>query len=274
MSHYGRDDVAQLEEQIIDPHQLTEHTHTVILLHGRGSTVAEFVSGLEATTDPEDRNLFQLLPTIRWVFPQSEMRTTARPPVECIPQWYDNWNISQQRPELQIMGLRESVASLRAIAKREADRLGGRWERVVIGGYSQGASAAAHTLLNLSADGEGEQRLGGLMVFGSVMAFPGKSLAETRAVLELDGVPSGDEVVRNAPVLWQHCLDDKNVKVKYGRELRDSFRGFGSQLTAKEYRKGGHWLNSPEGVGDVVTWLKEHVVHTSGPAEEQTTNQE
>ncbi|KAK0714518.1 hypothetical protein B0H67DRAFT_578358 [Lasiosphaeris hirsuta] len=74
MQYHNRVDGAQLEEQIIDPHPLSEHMHTTILLHGRGSTAAEFVAGLEATTDSEDRNLVQLLPTIRWVFPQSEMQ--------------------------------------------------------------------------------------------------------------------------------------------------------------------------------------------------------
>ncbi len=250
-----------LEVQVIDPRPLSNHTHTVVFLHGRSSTAAEFADDLQDTsisTDSEGHNLVQLFPSIRWVLPQSELRTTARPPIECIPQWYDSWNNSHHRPELQIAGLRESVASIRATVKREADLLGGRWERVVLAGLSQGAATAAHTLLNLTVDGD-EQRLGGLMAFCSVMPFPGRSLAETRAVLELDGVPSGDEVVRNTPVLWEHCLDDN---IKYGRELRDSFLNFGSQVTCKEYRKGGHWLKSPEGIEDAVAWLKEHVVHS------------
>lgn len=189
-------------------------------------------------------------------------------------QWFDTWDITNlsDREELQIQGLKESVASIRAIVKREADLLDGQWDRVVLAGVSQGGATAAHTLFNLAVKplrpemtGEikSKPRLGGLMTFCSRMPFPGRSLADTRAILDLDGVPGDDQVIRNTPVLWQHCDDDPLVRIDYGRQLRDALLRFGAQVTWKEYPEGGHWIQSPDGVEDAAAWFTEYVLRGS-----------
>jgi predicted esterase len=78
-------------------------------------------------------------------------------------------------------------------------------------------------------------------------------------VLGLEGVPDSDEVVRNTPVLLEHCVDDPLVLLENGRVLRDTLRGFGAQVEWKEYPKGGHWFNSPAGVDDAVEFLNCHL---------------
>ena len=174
-------------------------------------------------------------------------------------------NDFSEHEELQAIGLRESVTSTRRILASEATILGGQWDRLVLAGISQGAATSVHTLLNLSlppaVDGQLlPQRLGAFLGFSCRMPFPGRSLAETRKVLHLESVPDTDEVLRNTPVLLEHCIDDPLVLVGKGRDLRDTLQGFGTQVTWKEYPNGGHWFNSPLGIDDAVEFLNNHVL--------------
>ncbi len=92
------------------------------------------------------------------------------------------------------------------------------------------------------------------------MPFPGPTLAETRKILSLDAPPSDNEVLRNTPVLLEHCADDPLVPVRMGHALRDTLRRFGAQVEWVEYPDGGHWFNSRAGVDDVVRFLNKYLV--------------
>lgn len=162
------------------------------------------------------------------------------------------------REEHQAIGLRESVTCIRTLLSSEAAVLENRCENLVLAGISQGAATSVHTLLNLSLP-PGVARLGAFLGFSCRMPFPGRSLVETRKVLNLEGVPETDEVVRNTPILLEHCVDDPLVLVGNGRGLRDSLRGFGAQVTWKEYPDGGHWFHSPDGINDAVAFLQEQL---------------
>ena len=239
------------------------HTHTVIFLHGRGDTAKQFASSLAHSTDSHNRTLQEIFPSFRWVFPQAEIRECTAFHGDKISQWFDIWNVQNfsEREELQAIGLRESVASIRSLLSSEATILGGQWDRLVLAGISQGGATSVHTLLALSlppaVEGQPEvpRRLGAFLGFSCRMPFPGRSLTETRRVLALDNVPDTDEVIRNTPMLLEHCVDDPLVLVGNGRDLRDTLRGFGARVTWKEYPKGGHWFNSPAGIDDAVEFL-------------------
>jgi len=179
------------------------------------------------------------------VFPQAETRQCAAFPGEKMSQWFDIWNVNNfaEKEELQAVGLRESVASIRQVLVNEAALLGGCWNRIVLAGISQGAATSVHILLNLNLPSprEGQQaprRLAAFLGFSCRMPFPGRTLADTRKVLELDGAPDDDEILRNTPVLLEHCVDDPLVLVENGRGLRDTLKAFGAQVTWKEYPDG------------------------------------
>lgn len=242
------------------------HTHTVIFLHGRGDTAANFVDMIQGALTSRLQSLMDTFPTFRWVFPQSEIRPVASSSPERWSQWFDVWNTRDfsDREGLQAEGLRESVASVRRIVRREAEQLGGRWDRVILAGIDQGGSVAVHTLLNLDlADlssgapptPPGCKRLGALLAFSSRMPFPGGTVAETREVLSLENVPESDEAILNTPMLLEHNIDDPLALVGWGRNLRDQLISFGAQVTWKEYSEGGHWFNSPTGMDDVKYYL-------------------
>lgn len=190
------------------------------------------------------------------------------------PQWYDAWDAADPaaHEDLQRDGLRESVEAVRRVLAAEARTLGGRWDRVLLGGIGQGAATAAHALLNLDipagpdgdvGDDDGRAaakgpRLGGFMGFSGMMPFAGRSLADTRAVLGLwegGGGEGGGDVVANTPVLLEHSAHDARLPAALGRALRDTLAGLGAAVEWCEYADGGHWLNSPRGIDDVEAFL-------------------
>ncbi|KAF9876896.1 phospholipase carboxylesterase [Colletotrichum karsti] len=205
-----------LPQTIIPPS--TTHTHTVIFLHGRGDNAHTFSQSLQYSTDSRDRTLADAFPSFRWVFPQAETSAPAAFPRDKVPQWFDVWNVSDfsDREELQAAGLRESVSAVREIIVAEAEMLGGRYDRVVLAGISQGAATGVHTILKLGLP-DGRERIGAFMGFSCRMPFPGRTLKDTRAVLGLGDVPEDDGLLRRTPMLLEHCVDDPLVLVGNGR---------------------------------------------------------
>lgn len=49
-----------------------QHTHTIILLHGRDSTASEFASEFFESQASDDLTLPETFPSIKWVFPSSK----------------------------------------------------------------------------------------------------------------------------------------------------------------------------------------------------------
>ncbi|KAI0399830.1 phospholipase/carboxylesterase family protein [Xylaria palmicola] len=244
-----------------DPAPPHNHTHTVVFLHGRGDRATSFADALTRWRDSRDRSLAEAFPTFRFVFPQAPTRKiAAAPESQGCPQWFDVWNVRDfaVHEDLQVSGLREVVPAMRALLAAEAARLGGRWDRVVLAGISMGAATGAHLLFNL------DRPLGAFMGFCGRCPFAGRSLAQMREVLGLPDVPAHDAVLRETPVLLEHCVHDPLVLVQNGRQLRDTLLGFGAEVTWREYSEGGHWFKSPEGMDDVVAFLEAYVLKKTG----------
>lgn len=238
---------------------LARHTHTVVFLHGRGDNARNLSVSLAYSQDSRDRALPDAFPSFRWVFPQAPMRKCASGP-QSMFQWFDTWSVQDltYREELQAEGLKEVVPAIRDILADEAALLGGRWDKVILAGISMGAATGAHTLLNLDVPAEGGGRLGALLGFSGRCPFTGRSLVDIRKVLDLEGVPDHDNVLRNTPVMLQHCIDDPLIIIQNGRNLRDTLMESGAQVDWREYPTGGHWFNSPQGIDDAVEFLGKH----------------
>lgn len=265
-----------LAQHIIPP--LKQHTHTVVFLHGRGDSARPFAESLSYSLDSRNYTLFEAFPSFRWVFPQSQIRDCAAQPGDKWSQWFDVWDTRNltEREELQAVGLRESVASIRRIIMAEIAALGGHADRLILAGISQGAATATHTFLNLDLSSQpgsdGAQptnppHLAAFLGFSCRMPFAGRTLAETRRILGLDGTPAADDdsVIRHTPVLLEHCSDDGTVPVSHGHTLRDTLRGFGADVTWREYPDGGHWFRSPTGIDEAIAFINEHVLKRAIP---------
>jgi predicted esterase len=175
------------------------------------------------------------------------------------------WNVQDfaDNAEIQIEGLKEVIPPLRRIIASEAEALGGRWDRIILAGISMGAATSVHLLFNLNVPQSGGGRLGAFLGFSCRCPFVGLSLPEMRDVLKLDDVPDHADVLRNTPMLLEHCVDDPLVLLQNGMMLRDTLRGFGANVEWKEYADGGHWFNSPRGMDDAIEFLNKHVVEES-----------
>ena len=273
------------EFEFLDYPARTSHTHTIVFLHGRGDNARNFAASLAWSPDSRGRVLPEIFPSFRWVFPQAKMIKRVAWPNDVWSQWFDVYNTNNflDREELQAEGLRNSVAGIRKILAREAVTLGGRWDRIILAGISQGAATSVHTLFNLNLDGvepvpgdsaqDRPRGLGAFLGFSCRLPFPGRSLAETRKILDLEDVPEHDDVLRNTPILLEHCADDPLVYVGKGRDLRDSLTGLGARVTWKEYPDGGHWFNAPVGIDDVVEFLNRTVLVSASIDNEENSSQ-
>ncbi|KAL1892325.1 hypothetical protein Sste5346_007063 [Sporothrix stenoceras] len=246
------------------------HTHTVVFLHGRGDTAKNFARTAGYSWGSDNKPLYGAFPCFRWIFPQAPVRRCANGN-GIMHQWFDTWSTADfsEREELQVFGLQEIVPAIRLILAAEAERLGGRWDKVILAGISMGGATSAHTIFNLAipppppgsviAADHKLNRLGALMTFSSRCPYVSRPLEELRTILGLPDVPDNAEVLKNTPMLLEHCTDDDLVPISTGHALRDTMLRFGAQVTWKEYPDGGHWFNAPSGIDDAVAFLKKHL---------------
>ncbi|RBR24366.1 uncharacterized protein FIESC28_02856 [Fusarium coffeatum] len=252
---------------IVDP--VTEHTHTAILLHGRGSNGPEFAQELfEETLFPDGSSLAQKLPSWKWVFPSSrELWSEAFQ--EDMPAWFEAHSLTDitARQGVQIPGIKESSEYVKTITNDEIAKLDGASERVVLGGISQGGAIAMWTLLSQS-----EMSFGAF--FGTNTWLPlfsslrdsmshGAEMSEDEGVVflaEMLGSPPSQYQTpnRSTRVFLGHGTDDAYVDVELGRQARDVLTQVGYSVEWKEYTGAeleGHWIKAPEELEDLLEFL-------------------
>lgn len=237
------------------PAQL-EHTHTIIFLHGRDSTAAEFAEELFESQASDDRTLPEIFPTIKWVFPASKMRNSARFNSD-MSQWFDMWSIEEpsEKEEIQLEGIKESVAEILSIIRSEAELASP--ERIILAGISQGCATAIHALLY------GGVRLGGFIGISSWLPLKDKvaapaanslmndRLAQFRTLYDVDvdtyrvtDLPDisniEGESALDTPIFLCHSQDDEVVPIKNGMELYSTLQDLGMKATWRSYEDGGH----------------------------------
>jgi predicted esterase len=250
-----------------DPHihePTAAHTHTIVFLHGRGGTGLDFSEELfETPTTLTGQSLQLTLPSVRWVFPTAKTSyTTAFQ--ETLPSWFDVYSLTDPdaRQELQSPGLRETVIHVLDLLDHEVARLGGRADKVLLGGMSQGMAVALHVLM------QWQGRLGGFIGCSGWMPFAGvvntignrsDVAGALQKALELHK-PAAGEVGGwwETPVFLGHGSDDAWVDVELGRNVRDVLSGFGMSVVWKEYtgaEEEGHWLKEPEEFDDILVFF-------------------
>lgn len=272
---------------IIEPQ--TSHTHTAILLHGRGSNGPEFAEDLFSSNTSQGQNLPSHFPSWRWVFPTSKDRWSAVFE-EDITAWFDVYSLTDisARQDLQTEGLRESMLYIFDQLEKEVDLLGGQAEKVVLGGMSQGMATALWTLLChpvLPRQFKWD-RLGAFIGFCGWLPFAneveenirnadGDSAADEGAHLclktsrflldsidyrEVDEDTSLDNVktLHSTPVSFVHDTDDPLVDVELARQAHRVLNRMGIHAELIEHSGAdneGHWIKEPEGFDFIVTFL-------------------
>lgn len=277
--------------QFPEPHMQaprSEHTHSAILLHGRGSDGPEFAEELFSYVTSQGKNLSESLPNFRWVFPTSGERWSARFQ-EDMPSWFDAYSLEDigAKQELQVDGLRESVLYMIDLLDREIQLVGGDPRRVYIGGISQGMATALWTLF--CAPGRFQGPLGGFLGFCGWLPYagqaedlikgfssnsagsdvPGKQRQASQMFLNVIASPdtppvneSIDLSVLSTKVFLSHGSDDNWVPVELGRQAARVLQGLNLRTECHEFTGAdgdGHWIAEPEGFDQIVTFIQKQV---------------
>ncbi len=267
---------------IIEPISDSEHTHTAIMLHGRGSNGPEFAEELAETVSADQKPLTQRFPGWRWVFPSSqELWSTAFE--EMLPAWFEAHSLTDttEREDFQMTGIRQSVAYLQSLLDEEIARLGGATEKLVIMGMSQGGAIGMWTLL---CQANLDRRFGAFVGASTWLPFAANierlvghgNGGEAATTTSNSGNPSdafvGDMMAAwsrpaaspagfgllSTPVFFGHGVDDAVVDVELGMQAQHVLSNVGFQVERREYSGAeleGHWLKAPEQIDDVAAFL-------------------
>lgn len=256
---------------IVAPRDGHDHTQTIIFLHGRDSTASEFAEEFFESQASDDRTLLDIFPGTRWVFPTAKMRNSARFETP-MSQWFDIWSVENpmERSQIQLDGLRESVEEILAIVQRESTLIAP--DRIILGGISQGCATAIHALMY------GDVQLSGFIGLSSWLPFEpgtatvpgyeswhvaGDQLRYSRKLLDSSRstTTTTDPAIAKAvsslktPVFLSHSQDDEVVLIANGKKLSDTLQKLGMSVFSKQYQDGGHWVNEPQGVDDLASFI-------------------
>ncbi|GFF80415.1 acyl-protein thioesterase 1 [Aspergillus udagawae] len=258
---------------VIPPLRNDQHTHTIILLHGRGSNGEDFGHVFIESTD-----IAQRLPTTKFIFPTASRRRST---------------VMKRIPINQCEFLRRLVDEEAKLLSNDS-AVGDGYSRIVIGGLSQGCAAAVFCLLggfpSASEYGEGkhlggyigmsgwvpvEREISGLLKMEEGNQGESKSGTEEddddpfahdtdgddvpahiqavnhiRDILGMPPFQSDADDSENAlrashlktPVFLGHGSADPSVSIDLGRRMASILSdGFGMDVTCKAYEEFGHW---------------------------------
>jgi lysophospholipase II len=268
---------------IIEPVAGKSHTHTAIMIHGRGSTGPEFADELSSTPlSGEQRS--SRFPSWRWVFPSSQPIWNSVFEEE-FPAWFEAHSLTDidARQDLQMEGITLSTQYLVVLVNEEVDRLRGACENLFICGISQGGAIGLWTLLCQASP---ERRIGGFVGASCWLPFAeairqlfrnedktsyesSKSLQVTQEargfVSSLMSNTMATLVHKDAarswldtPVLVGHGMDDAYVDPARGRQVEQVLEHLGFKVQWKEYSgaaQEGHWFKEPEQLDDITDFL-------------------
>ena len=261
-------------------HPQSTHTHTAIMLHGRGSNGSEFADDLFATRLSDNSSLATKFPGCRWVFPSSKLlwSTTFQ---EHLPAWFAAQSLTDTslRQDLQIAGIMDSCEYVQGLIEDEFNRLHGKASNLLFGGIRQGGALAMWMLLCQGADCQ----IGAFFAASTWLPFAenfervletqdkGESEATGKDTgsMEFDGLirgalqhlgskQHGTPKLPNVKVFLGHGLDDTYVDIDLGRQASHVLSRAGFDVVWKEYsgaEEEGHWLQEPNEMDDIYQFM-------------------
>ncbi|KAM0749745.1 Phospholipase/carboxylesterase [Meredithblackwellia eburnea MCA 4105] len=181
-----------------------KHTATVIFSHGLGDTAAGW--------KPVAQALNRRFPQIRWILPTAPIQPVTLNGGYKMTSWFDIKTLEPPTAGLPSdedeAGMLQSVKRISDIVAAEVDA-GIPAERIVVGGFSQGAVVALLTGLTL------ERKIAGVISFSGWLALSQKAHA-----MQTDNA-------RKLPILWGHGTSDQIVKFKWGELSVEKLRSLG-----------------------------------------------
>jgi lysophospholipase-2 len=180
-------------------------------------------------------------------------------------QWFDIWSLEnpEDRNETQVAGLTKSTSRILVLIELEARLV--PHHHIFLAGISQGCATAVYALL------QWHRPLGGFIGLNSWLPFQrqfyditkansdaGNQLRHIRAILsnEDSSNRSRSTSCLNTPILLSHCKEVQVISQAHGIALRDALLVLGFLVEWDSYEVGGHWLNEPQGIDDIVDFIQ------------------
>ncbi|KAK6352890.1 hypothetical protein TWF696_004891 [Orbilia brochopaga] len=279
-------------EPFIIPPSAT-HTHTIILLHGRGSNGPKVGAEFLASTSSTGRTLAQTFPGVKFVFPTATKRRAVQFKRMRINQWFDMYGDDQwgYREYLAVDGLQDTTALIHRLVEVEVET-GIPRGRIILGGLSQGCAASLYAMvcgelvggyIGMSGWLPFAEQLEGILdgdtgeddIFApssdAVGEDNGQANGESasdeetllmeavgflRENISLAKIGFGDwSPVQRIPVFLGHGALDEKVPCGLGEQASYALQALGFQVTWRRYEQLGHWYAVPDEIDDIITFL-------------------
>jgi predicted esterase len=268
----------------------SEHTHTAILLHGRGSNGEKFGAELlRSGLSSEGASLTDLLPGMKFIFPTAKKRRSSAFNRATLKTWFDIACLQDpaKRTDLQVHGLAESADHVRSILSQEMATIPP--QNLVLGGLSQGCAMAFFVLLSLEFPIRGFVGMSGWLPFckdiseivnynspsgemeDDVFFFgEGRDIRDedpfiqtvnfVRDILCMDEIDvsktSHDHTCFRTPVFLGHGEKDEKVNCRLGEEAAHFLTSLGMDIAWKCYPELGYWYKIPDEIDDILGFLR------------------
>lgn len=198
---------------------------SVIWLHGLGANGHDFEPIVDQLDLPSDL-------AVRFVFPNAPAMPVTINNDMVMPAWYDIHELSLVDSKVDLAGIRQSVAAIKALIKRE-NRRGIESKRMVLAGFSQGGAVAYECGLTCA------KPLAGILCLSTYFATHATCAPTTHN--------------RKTPILIQHGRVDPVVPEMLGREAARQLTKLGNSVEYKTYQME-HTVCA-EQIDDISSWL-------------------
>jgi len=213
--------------ETVDIETGTDPVASIIWMHGLGADAHDFEPIVPALAEPLRRPL-------RFVFPNAPVRPVTVNAGYPMRAWFDISVLGGSSVAPDEPGIRESAAAIRALVRRENEH-GIPTNRIVLGGFSQGAGMAVFSGLRHPG------RLAGMVALSGFLLLTSTLDAERQAANQETSIFLG------------HGTFDPMVDVRLGEELRSTLESRGYAVEWHTYPIQ-HTV-SPEEVLHVAGWL-------------------
>ncbi|CAK7205494.1 hypothetical protein SEUCBS139899_008270 [Sporothrix eucalyptigena] len=243
-----------------------QHTHSMIFLHGMGSSGEKFGRELldkGKTTD--GRTLASLFPRARFIFPTARWRRSSAFKRAVITQWFDVASMEDRslRNDKKLPGLRESFREVLTLIAQEC-QAGIPRSNIIIGGLSNGCAMSLICTIALGGSISGCVGMSGYLPFQDEMeAHMSETPENNRATAGrkyvrdlLQWEETSEDQDKPLPVFLGHGTDDEKLKVAFGEEASETMTKLGFDIEWRPYQGLGHWYKIPDEIDDIVNFIR------------------
>ncbi|KAJ2401057.1 hypothetical protein GGI23_001643 [Coemansia sp. RSA 2559] len=211
------------------------HTASVIFIHGLGDSGHGW--------EPVAQILSQSLPHVKFIMPHAPVQAVTVNGGMRMPSWYDIKSLDKIASNEDEAGMNASMMRINELIRGEVDA-GIPANRIVVGGFSQGAALSLFTVL------QSERRFAGLVVLSGYLPVRDRL------------VPRITDASKLVPVFQGHGTADEVVLYQYGEMTSEVLKRNGFDAVFKSYQYMGHSTCNDE-IRDMQQFLAKQIPEQS-----------